>query len=54
MMEKENYYYKVMSFGLKIVGATYQRMMNKVFERKIGQNLEVYMNIMIVKSRTLE
>jgi len=33
MMEKENYYYKVMSFGLKNVEATYERMMKKVFEK---------------------
>ena len=27
-----NYHYKVMSFGLKNVGSTYQRMMTRMFE----------------------
>lgn len=31
MIEKGNYYYKVISFGLKNAGTIYQRMMNKVF-----------------------
>ena len=50
MIEKANYCYKVMSFGLKNDDTTYQRMMNKVFEKQIGQNLEVYVDDMIVKS----
>ncbi|KAK2376303.1 hypothetical protein QL285_077105 [Trifolium repens] len=45
-----NYYYNVMPFGLKNAGATYQRMMNKVFRSQIGDMLEVYMDDMIVKS----
>ncbi|CAJ2673122.1 unnamed protein product [Trifolium pratense] len=50
MTESGNYYYNVMSFGLKNAGATYQRMMNKVFRGQIGDMLEVYMDDMIVKS----
>ncbi|GAU34117.1 hypothetical protein TSUD_65960 [Trifolium subterraneum] len=50
MTETDNYYYNVMSFGLKNAGATYQRMMNKVFHNEIGDMLEVYMDDMIVKS----
>ncbi|GAU48525.1 hypothetical protein TSUD_243030 [Trifolium subterraneum] len=48
--ESGNYYYNVMPFGLKNAGATYQRMMNKVFRVEIGDMLEVYMDDMIVKS----
>ncbi|GAU16452.1 hypothetical protein TSUD_118010 [Trifolium subterraneum] len=50
MTETGNYYYNVMPFGLKNAGATYQRMMNKVFDNEIGDMLEVYMDDMIVKS----
>jgi hypothetical protein len=32
------------------VGASYQRMMNKVFKKEIRDMLEVYMDGMIVKS----
>ena len=50
MTESGNYYYNIMPFGLKNVGATYQHMMNKVFCNEIGDILEVYMDNMIVKS----
>ncbi|CAJ2663183.1 unnamed protein product [Trifolium pratense] len=50
MTESGNYYYNVMPFGLKNAGATYQRMMNKVFRAEIGDMLEVYMDDMIIKS----
>lgn len=45
------YCYKVMPFGLKNAGATYQRMVKKVFDTKIGRNLEVYVDDMITKSK---
>src|SRR3954467_15420540 len=51
MTESGNYYYNVMPFGLKNVGSTYQRMMNKVFQAEIDDMLEVYMEDMIVKSQ---
>ena len=42
--------YKVMSFGLKNAGATYQRLMNKIFAHQIGRNVQVYVDDMLVKS----
>ena len=46
--------YKVMSFGLKNAGATYQRLMNKMFAQQIGRNVQVYVDDMLVKSRREE
>ena len=46
--------YKVMPFGLKSAGATYQRLMNKMFARQIGRNVQVYVDDMLVKSRREE
>jgi len=52
MTDSGNYYYNVMPFGLRNAGATYQRMMNKVYDKKLlGDILEVYMDDMIVKSQ---
>ncbi|KAK8951666.1 hypothetical protein KSP39_PZI003233 [Platanthera zijinensis] len=48
--DKGIYCYKVMSFGLKNVGAIYQRLMNKVFKELIGRSMEVYVDDMLVKS----
>ena len=45
------YCYKVMPFRLKNAGATYQRLVNKMFSRQIGRNMEVYMDDMLVKSK---
>ena len=46
-----NYHYKVMPFGLKNTGSTYQRMMTKMFEPQLGKNVEVYIDNMVVKSK---
>lgn len=40
----------MMPFGLKKVGATYQRLVNKMFEKYIGKKIEVYIDDMLVKS----
>ena len=42
--------YKVILFGLKNAGATYQRLMNKMFAHQIGRNVQVYVDDMLVKS----
>ncbi|PKA58544.1 RNA-directed DNA polymerase like [Apostasia shenzhenica] len=47
------YCYKVMPFGLKNVGATYQRMIDAVFKNQRGMNLEAYVDDVLVKSKTL-
>ncbi|GJW30837.1 reverse transcriptase domain-containing protein [Tanacetum coccineum] len=42
--------YKKMSFGLKNAGATYQRLVDKVFSHQIGSNIEAYVDDMVIKS----
>ncbi|GJZ80857.1 reverse transcriptase domain-containing protein [Tanacetum coccineum] len=42
--------YKKMPFGLKNAGATYQRLVDKVFSHQIGRNLEAYVDDMVIKS----
>ena len=44
-----NYHYTVMLFRLKNAGATYQRMMTRMFRDKIGRTVEVYIDDMVVK-----
>ncbi|KAK0578013.1 hypothetical protein LWI29_003667 [Acer saccharum] len=48
------YCYKVMPFGLKNTGATYQRLVNRIFAWQIGRNMEVYVDDMLTKSTTVE
>ena len=47
-----NYHYQVMPFDLKNAGATYQRMMTRMFEPQLGKNIEIYIDDMVVKSKT--
>ena len=44
------YCYKVMPFGLKNVGATYQRAMQKVFDDMLHKYVECYVDDLVVKS----
>ena len=48
--ERGTYCYKVMSFGLKNAGATYQRLVNKMFSKQLGRTMELYIDDMLVKS----
>ncbi|XP_039065585.1 uncharacterized protein LOC120211031 [Hibiscus syriacus] len=45
------FYYKVMSFGLKDDGVTYQRAMMTLFHDRMHKEIEVYVDDMIVKAQ---
>ncbi|RDX58562.1 Retrovirus-related Pol polyprotein from transposon 17.6, partial [Mucuna pruriens] len=49
-----SYYYKVMPLGLKDAGATYQRLMDRIFKDCIDHDLEVYVDDMVAKLATRE
>ncbi|KAL0409439.1 UNVERIFIED_CONTAM: Polyprotein P3 [Sesamum radiatum] len=46
--------YVAMPFDLKNAGATYQRLVDKIFRPQIGRNVEVYVDDMLVKSKKAE
>ena len=45
------YSYKVMSFGLKNVRDTYQRMITSIFKPLLGKSMEAYVDDMVIKSK---
>ena len=45
------YCYNIMPFGLENAGATYQRLVNRMFSHQIGRNVEVFVDDMLVKSK---
>ena len=49
-----NFYYTVMPFGLKNAGVAYQRTMTAVFHDMMHQELEDYVDDIVVKSRRRE
>ena len=51
LIPTRNFHYKVMPFGLKNVGSTYQRMVTIMFESRLGRNMEAYIDDMVVKSK---
>ncbi|RVW78015.1 Retrovirus-related Pol polyprotein from transposon 17.6 [Vitis vinifera] len=51
IIEWGTYCYRVMPFGLKNAGATYQRAATTLFHDMIHRDVEVYVDDMIVKSR---
>nr|GFA28974.1 reverse transcriptase domain-containing protein [Tanacetum cinerariifolium] len=46
------YCYTKIPFGLKNAGATYQRLVDQAFAKQICQNLEIYVDDLVIKSRT--
>jgi hypothetical protein len=44
------YCHKVMTFGLKNAGATYQKAIQKCLKSQIGKNVEVYVDDVVVKT----
>lgn len=40
-----------MLFGLKNARATYQRLVNQMFNKPIGRNMKVYVDDMLIKSK---
>ena len=45
------YCYRVMPFGLKNAGATYQCLINHIFRGLIGTSMKLYMDNLLVKSK---
>ncbi|XP_019052649.1 PREDICTED: uncharacterized protein LOC109114435 [Nelumbo nucifera] len=54
IIDHDLYCNKVMPFGLKNAGATYQRLVNEVFEEQFSRNVEAYVDDMLVKSKKAE
>jgi hypothetical protein len=48
------YAYKTMSFGLKNASATYQRAIEMCFVDQLHQNVEAYVDDMVIKTKNLE
>ena len=48
------YCYKMMPFRLKNFGATYQRLVNKMFAELLGKSMKVYVDAMLVKNLQVE
>lgn len=51
---KSTFCFKVMSFGLKTASATFQWIMDKVFEKQIKRKVEVYVDDILVRSKKEE
>ena len=49
--QKGLFCYRMMPFDLKNVGATYQRLMNKMFTKQLGRIIEVYIDNVVIKSK---
>ena len=49
--QKGMFCYRMMPFGLKNAGATYQCLINKMFTKQLGRIIEVYIDDMVIKSK---
>lgn len=49
-----NFHYKIMPFGLKNAGSTYQRIVIKMVKEQFGRNMETYIDEMVVNSTVVE
>nr|KYP54678.1 Transposon Ty3-I Gag-Pol polyprotein [Cajanus cajan] len=54
IIDHANFYYRMMPFSLKNARDIYQRMMDKVFHQQIRQNMEVYVDDMVVKTTSVD
>ncbi|RDX96592.1 hypothetical protein CR513_20731, partial [Mucuna pruriens] len=52
--EEGAFCYQVMPFGLKNAGATYQRLMDKIFKEILGRDVEVYVDDMVARSQCMK
>ena len=48
--DRGTYCYRVMPVGLKNAGATYQRLVNRMFSKQLGKTMEVYIDDMLITS----
>ena len=51
IIPKGTFCYQIMPFGLKNAGATFQRLVTKVFQDLIGRTVEAYVDDIMVKSK---
>lgn len=49
-IKQANFCYEVMPFDLKNTGATYQRLMKRIFSQQIGKCIEIYIDDMVVRN----
>nr|GEZ16395.1 hypothetical protein [Tanacetum cinerariifolium] len=47
--EQGTFCYEKMPLGLKNAGATYQRLMDNMFQGQLGRNIEIYVDDMVIK-----
>nr|GEU80825.1 hypothetical protein [Tanacetum cinerariifolium] len=52
-MDEGVFCYTKMTFGLKNAKATYQKLVDTIFEGQMGRNLEAYMDDMVIKRKFL-